>query len=327
MSYVPTLADIPVAKKKPVNAERFTPTFSDIPKSPKEKDEFPWPQGSFAGGVVTPEETSETAKNARHAAVGAVQGAANLIPDTLNLINPSSHKVPRFDFAPDTTASKVGQFATPFAGPALAESAILGALPYIPKAMNALKTLTTAMKAKPVVNALAKAGKAGTSVGYVNALEHPESPKKSFAEGFVLGAPLSLLAPLAASNIPLAALGAKFAIGGTLGYLGGKSGVFGDHPVAGAVAGASLAAGIPLRPAAVEETLNGLNWSDVSKAVSANRRLKTTVTPAEASGNYVTAANEGRLKRTEAGQQSGYRFEETQKNEQQSAWKKTLDKI
>ena len=260
----------------------------------------------------------------KHAAIGGAQGLANFPSDTAELLNPTSHKVPRFNFAPNTEASKIGQMIAPFAGPQAVESGALKALQYAPKALNYLKKYSATAKANPIKNALLKSGKTAAEVGYINALENPNNSKKEFLKGAAIGGPFGLLGSVAAQGSKYLPYLAKAGMGALIGSQFG-------HPYMGAAAGI----GFPVRGALgmesankiSEDMLSGLHEKDVSKAVNASRRLGTNITPGEASGNYVRGAQEGALKRTAGGGQLGYRLEESEKYKQNNSINKMLDTI
>lgn len=342
MAYTPgSLADIPQ------KIERYTPTFADIPSSPQSQGVAVAPQQQrpgqwepkawnypFVGRTPTPEETAQTGQDARHGIIGGVQGLGNIVPDTLNMINPTSHKVPRSEFAPEDMASKVGQAAAPFMGPQAIETGALKTLSYFPKALNYLKDLTALKKGAKVTNALKSAGKTAAKVGYVNALEHPDNAWSEFGKGAALGAGGELLFPMAGSAITPLAIAAKTGIGGTLGYMGGKA--LGVNPMGMAAGGAATAAGLPVRRMfgmereanVMSEMLRGSNKTEVDPVIAANRRLGTNATPGQASNNYVTRAAEERIKTSS--DEAAYHAVDLEKKaakKQGSAFSRMLDKI
>jgi len=368
MAFVPTLADIPDEKvmetmkwqrigksenkrlkvppisptpivKQPSNQKRFVPTLADIPKPSAQPaqandNELPLRNYPFVNRPPTPQETKQTGQDAQEALIGGVQGLGNIVPDTANMLNPTKHQMPRFDFAPKTAASEVGQMAAPFAGPQALETGALSVLKFLPKALKSVKSLMAAKPGATVTNALKSIGKTSAKVGYVNALEHPENAWSEFGKGAALGAGSELLVPAALSSSPIISKLAKGAIGGTAGYYGGQA--LGLPGGASAAAGASMAAGLPVRrlmgiePKAkvVNEMLSGVNESEASPVINANRRLGTNVTPGQASNNYVTRAEEERLKN--AGGDVAQRAVELEKQaakQQNNAFSSMLDKI
>jgi len=288
----------------------------------------------FVGRPPTPQETAQSGQDMSHAIVGGVQGLVNIVPDTLNMINPTSHKIPRANFAPEDTASKIGQFAAPFAGPQMLETGAMKTLSYFPKAMNALRDVMSAKKGATVTNALKEAGKTGAKVGYVNALENPDNPWPEFGKGLAMGSASDLLIPAARSAMTPLALTAKAALGGSLGYMGGQA--MGVSPMGMAAGGAATAMGLPLRrifgaePQAnvMSEMLRGVDQTEAAPVIAANRRLGTNATPGQASNNYVTRAAEERIKTSS--DEAAYRAVELEKQaakQQGNAFSKMLDKI
>jgi len=320
-------------KKFKFDTSDFEPTnsgnnsFNPHDFEPTSKNEGTKPIHIFSGKMNENEENkfkNESRKTLIDASLGGVQGIANIPSGTAELLNPTSHKIPRFDFAPKTGASQAGQIAAPFLGPQGVEMGALKALQYTPKALNYLTKLSNAAKAKPVTNALLKGGKTAAEVGYINALENPDNAKHEFMKGAAFGAPFGALSSVAAQGAKYATPIAKAAMGALIGNQFG-------HPYLGAVTGL----GFPIRGALgmepankiSEDMLSGLNEKDVMKTVNANKRLRTNITPGEASGNYVRGAQEGALKRTAGGGQLGYRLEEGEKYKQNNAINRMLDKI
>jgi len=320
MSYRPTLKSIGIDEP---TQEGYRPTLSSIGMQDQPKKSF---------SIIPKPMNAEDEKRYRRqqqkylleAAAGGAQGIANIPSGTAEILNPTSHKVPRFNFAPDTEASRIGQMIAPFAGPAGVEAAAMKGLSLAPKALNALQKITSSMKSKPVLNALSKAGKTGAELGYINALENPEHAKEEFLKGGALGAGIGALAPAVGSAIPLVGPLAKAGIGGLIGAQFG-------HPFAGALTAAGLPVrsllGIESKNKIAGDMLSGLEPKDVMKSINANRRLGTNATPGEASGNYPLAGKEGALKRTAGGGQLGYRLEELEKNKQTNTINSMLDKI
>lgn len=311
---------------KPMKAEKGSsqnsyPDLSEpISDSSKRINLFPKPMGEEKEKSYRQEQR----KNLTDLTIGGAQGFGNIPGDTVNLINPTSHKVPRFNFAPNNEMSNIGQAIAPFVGPQGLEIGALKALSFIPNALNKVKALTSAAKSRPITNALMRSGKTAGEIGYINALAHPEDSKMEFLKGAAMGAPLGVLGPIAAKGGKYAAPLAKGAIGALIG------GQFG-HPFAGA----ATAIGLPIRALfgmesqnkVARDMLSGLSAKDVAKSINANRRLGTNVTPGEASGNYVRSGQEGALKRTAGGGQLGYRLEEAEKHKQGNAINRMLDKI
>lgn len=266
----------------------------------------------------------ELSHNFNQAVLGGAQGILNIPSGTAEIFNPTSHKIPRFNFAPNTEASQIGQTIAPFVGPQGVETIALKGLSYAPKAINALKRLTSLARSKPITNALLQGGKTASELGYINALEHPDHATTEFLKGGALGAGIGALSPAITSTFPLISPLAKAGIGGLIGAQFG-------HPYAGAAAGLGLPirSFLGLEPSnkIAGEMLGPLTSKDVMKSVSANRRLGTAVTPAEASDNYPLAGKEGALKRTTEGGQTGFRLEELEKNKQTNAINSMLDKI
>lgn len=343
MAYKPSLADLrqPAAVQ---SSGGYKPSLADLSQPPAPQAASPAPQQEqwqpqawnypFVGRSPTQQETAQAAQGARHAIAGGAQGLVNIVPDTLNMINPTRYQLPRANFAPQDTASRVGQMVAPFAGPQMLETGALKGLSYFPKALNYLRDLTKAKEGAKITNALKAAGKTGAKVGYVNALENFDRPWESFGEGMAMGAGGDLLIPAARSAMTPLALLAKAGIGGSLGYMGGKA--LGINPTGMAAGGAATAMGIPVRrlmgiePEAniMSEMLRGVNQQEAMPVVAANRRLGTNVTPGQAASNYVTRAEEERIKTSSP--DAAYHAVELEKEaakQQANAFNRMLNKI
>ncbi len=187
-------------------------------------------------------------------------------------------------------------------------------------------------KAAPWLKNLGSIGKSGLITGLASGAQNPEDKTGATLGGATTGAGTQAIVNALSSRFPWIRAAARAAMTAGGGYLGEKYG-----GSAGAIAGGTIGALAPTelmglipkvrRNAISDEALEGLTKDDVSNAVEANRRLGTPITPAQASGNYVTGGNEGQLKRTPQGAQVGYELEEQQKEAQSNAINKMLDNI
>jgi hypothetical protein len=330
MAYTPTLEDTPGYGAS--SSGGYQPSLEDTPGYSAEATvnsdlEQPDRASSFFKGMAQEPAgyRPEMRKIMREGGAGALQGLANIPPDTINIFKPGL--APRVNFAPDTESSRFGEAVAPFAAPTGIENAILN----IPKIGKAISGIAAGMKGKPI-NALMKALKMGGETGYVNALSHPDDARAAGLEGFEFGAPLSLITQAATSASPLLGMATKMGIGGGLGYMGGE---MVGHPLVGAATGAGFGARFPVRALLgmepkskiAADVLEDIQPKDVAKVVRANKFLKTSVTPGQATGNPVVGGYEGGLQKTRKGAQAGYRHKEAQKEEQKQAVNELLDSI
>jgi hypothetical protein len=255
---------------------------------------------------------------------GAAQQLANYGVKGINIFR--NKPISEFNFAPKTEEAKRGKLAVDIGSffiPGAAGTSLLKGLGYIPKIGAGINAISKAIEANKYYDSLAKILGTGASSGIYNAIQNkPENAASSFGQGAALGGGTQAAINMLTSKNPLLHLLARMGVGSGIGASVG-------HPYMGAAIGAGF-------PSLVKELgvknqnneiLEGLQPKDIMAAKAANDRLKTPITPAQASGNYVTAGLEGNLKRTPQGAQTAYRLEESQKRAQKNALNNMLDSI
>lgn len=256
---------------------------------------------------------------------GALQGFGNQGIKIANLFKDNPYAM--MDFAPKTQAAKYGETAGEV-GSFFAPGGLLGggikAASYVPKLADIMNYTRKGIDSVPYLRGLLKVGRGGAEAGVFNAANNPDNALSEGAKGFGLGAGVQGAANLLGTQNPLVRAVGSMGIGAA-------AGLPFDHPGYGAMAGLmapSLARQLGGgKNAIAEDVLEGLTPKDVMRAKKANDRLGTSVTPAQASGNYVTSGNEGRLKTSVAGATQGERLENRQIREQSKSINKMLDKI
>lgn len=274
--------------------------------------------------LMTPDKFAQGAKNMREGLLGGAQGAANGAIKMANLF--TNNYFPQLDLAPQSKASQIGQTLGDVASyfiPGEAAGVGLKGLSAIPKLGEGVNALRQSIAASPSLSKLFRVGGAGTSGALYGAAHSPNDKLMGSAEGGGLGAGVQTAADLLTSRNPLVKLAARAALGYGAGQALG-------HPFYGSLAGMAFpqiteALGMGGYPS--DELLEGLKSTDVAQAKAANDRLGTIVTPAQASGNYVTAATEGNLKRSPQAAQVAQTLEKLQTRGQSKAINSMLDSI
>lgn len=309
-------------------AIEFTP-HSKVDFSPHADEDFGIfdPANQTSTGTVLPKNAY---KSTRSFIPGAVQGAANYPIKIANLVreNPLSE----FNFAPQDTASEFGQgvgdfaaFGLPRAGARLG----LKALEKIPQVQKGTNAITKFLDSTPWLKSILGVGKPAGEAALYGAAHNPLDSGIGALTGGATGGALQVGANLIGNTNPLVSLLARSGVGAGAGY-------FVDPSLQGASAGALVGAtapsllkslGLSSKNALIPELLEGIEPKDINRVMAANRRLGTTVTPAQASGNYVTSQAEGELKRTAPSARAAYRYEKMQSNEQNRAVNAMLDSL
>lgn len=259
--------------------------------------------------------------NTKDTLLGAAQSIANYPIEAVNLFK--KDKLKEFNFAPKNKSSEVGGYAGDIASffiPGGAAKGIIKGASMIPR----VGELIGKIKNIPFINPLASVANSAGETALASAIQDPQDAGVAASRGGMLGGGTQAFTNLIAAKNPLIKLIGRTGAGLGTGYALG-------YPEAGALIGAGLPEVSKLfstnQKAIDNKILEGLNKKDISLSKSANNFLGTNVTPAQASGNYVTAATEGNLKRTPQGAQLGYRMEELQKSQQQKSINRMLDKI
>lgn len=341
MAYTPSLSDIP--------EQGFQPSLADIPSAPMNQgspqnqpemvDTFlgkmPKPSGDWREdlhrlGVLgfprTPEEKAQQDQILHDRRLGMAQSLANYPIEIVNLFkkNPLS----KFDFAPKNQDAQTGAMAGDLASffmPGGAVKGVLKGLEYAPMIGRGVNALTKYVEASPFLRGATSVGRGAGEAGLFSATRDPENAGMAGAEGAGIGGATQLATNLLMTQNPIVRMLAKMGLGGLIGQTVG-------HPYYGALAATGVPQlgrmlGLGGRNAIAQDALEGLNYKDVARATSANERLGTTVTPGQASGNYVTAGMEGGLKRSPQGAQYAYRQEQSQLRQQGNAINRMLDNI
>lgn len=238
---------------------------------------------------------------------GAAQGAANVGIGYANFL--PGVNIPKRNFAPQNPFAEVGEDAAEFGSYFLPGGLvkILGkGVRSIPFIANAIKSVIPTLEKRSSLNALAKIGKAGAEGGIANAaLGEKEEQGINALEGAGIGGTVNALAQAFSGGNPfLSALG-RAGIGGTI---GASIGAITGSPYQDAVTGAGLGISAPYLAKTMGltkqkpglETLEHINQSEVMPRVNAALKLKTSITPGEASGNPYIMALEGEYGRAGA---------------------------
>lgn len=271
-------------------------------------------------GTYVPSGTNEAARSAYE---GAAQSLLNYPIKIANLMkkNPTQ----QFDFAPHNLPAQVGGVGGDIGSFFLPGGAVGGALKgasYIPKVGSLVNAIQKGADVRPIINSLLKIGKSGAETGLYAAANNPKEAGTSALEGGGLGAGMQTAINLTTSSNPFIKLAARMGLGAGVGHAIG-------YPGYGALAGSVFPQAMELVGLSnkKQDLLSGLNMKDIKAAKEANDRLGTSITPGQASGNYVVGGKEGNLKRTTEGAQTGYRLEELQKRQQRNAINEMLDNI
>lgn len=260
------------------------------------------------------------AKNQRERSMGALQSLANYPVKIANLFR--QNPMTEFDFAPHTEQAQRGALAgdigSYFLPGGIANLGVKG-LTLLPKVGEGINALS---KAAPWLKTVLNIGKAGGEAGLYGKTHGSENPMLDVG----LGSGAQTAASLLTTSNPLARYLGALTAGGIAGHYAG------DHPYYGAMAALAApslvrAMGLGSQSHIAPSILEGLEPKDVTRRLAAAQRLGTNITPAQASGNYVTAGVEGNLKRTPQGAQYAYRQEEAQTRSQQQAINRMLDNI
>lgn len=271
------------------------------------------------------ESEQERAKQAISGASGFLKAYGNTPQEIGNIFRQHPKQLP-FQISPEEQlGSYAGDIASFFLPGGLGKYTAK-ALTYSPKIGKGVKNVLKTIENTPWLRNALSIGRTTGEAGIFSKRKNPEESAQSTAFHAGLGGTTQTLANLIASRNPLIKYGAAAGLGALTGQMTG-------HPYYGALAGtafpsiASMLGARGSRNALAEDMLSGLNQSDVSRAVAANERLGTSITPAQASGNYPIAGREGALKRSPEGGQAAYTFEKMQQRQQTNAINKTLDKI
>lgn len=240
-------------------------------------------------------EFEQTAPNLRKALPGAAQGYINSLIGMANLL--PKVNIPKADFAPRNEMTSRGELAGDIAsyfGP----RAALGVTKIPHLVSNALKEF-------PVASTIMKNLGAGAEAALFGAAHAPEGEKGQEAgKAGLIGSGMDLALRTFGSKNPiinaLLRSGVGAAGGGTYGALTGQ------NPLKTAGYGSAMMLGAPYLGKALGmggktpglETIENLTAQEAVPGLEAAKRLKTTITPAEASGNEYVGGLEGRYGRT-----------------------------
>jgi hypothetical protein len=228
---------------------------------------------------------------------GIAQGAENVGIGFLNLL--PGVNISKANWAGENPEAKKGEMMSEF-GSFFLPGAGLKAAHYIPMIGNALKATVKGLESRPILNALAKMGKASGETALSSAALANEGEKGNQALlGGGIGAGTNLLHQAFNVKNPFVGALLRALVGGGAGAAYG--GATGQNPLytggAGAVGAMTAphllkAAGFTSAPAGIE-TIEHLTPGEVAPALEASRRLGMTITPAEASGNPFVGGLEG----------------------------------
>lgn len=318
MAYTPKLSDIKDAPYSSSAASSsntgYVPKLSDI----KDKPSAQKPTGG--NNYIKQRENAY-----KEALMGAGEGIVNQGIKLSNLF--TDKPTQEVKFTPDTDASRLGKVAGEVGSYFIPGGALTGALKgasYIPKIGELVKAAQKGVASYPLLKSSLKVGKAGGEAALFNAANNPQDAKMAALEGGGIGAGMQGAANLLTTQSPLIKSLAGAGLGAGIGSMFG-------HPAVGAAAGLSAPTVLKQfgagKSSVPEDVLQGLSQKDVMKSKFANDQLGTTVTPAQASGNYVTSANEGYWKRSPEAAQKALRYENKQTSQQSNAINDMLNKI
>jgi hypothetical protein len=270
------------------------------------------------------EDVINTLKGMAQGAANAGIGYANLAPGVSGLGNlfPGG-EIPKLNFAGNNPEAEKGNMLSEIGSYFLPGAAFKGA--------NVLKRL----QSRPILNAIAKLVGAGGEGALSGAILSPskEHQGENALIGGGIGTGANAIAQLIRNKNPLINLLARGLVGGGLGAA--SSQFTGYNPYASAGAGATAASLTPKLTKAMGlsggapglETLEHLNESEILPALQAGNRLRTPITPAEASGNPFVGKLEGNYGRTSQAAAEKTRIGTERVNAQKSAINDLLDTI
>jgi hypothetical protein len=266
------------------------------------KSKPPETPAQYTGIYPTQGEREATGKIGE-GALGALQSYINTPEEAANAFN--KHLYNKFDFAPNTNASKIGEVGGDISSYFLPSNLVTGGikgLKYVPVAKNMINQASEIMKNKPLTNYLLKLIKSGGEASLFQKEKFPNSTPSDIAQAGGAGAGLQAATSALGATNPLINLGAKLGLGGALGYQA--------NGWPGAVEGAGLGVfapkvlkelGLGPRAPVSSEFLTEMPTQEAKKAYEAGNRIGTPLRPSEAFNNTSMAANEGRIENTETG--------------------------
>lgn len=255
---------------------------------------------------------------------GATQALANTPIELANILK--KQPMQKFNFAGESVPAQAGQVAGDigtFFIPGAAVGEGVNLLSKIPKIGQGVNALTKGIENSKILKNITNIARTAGETGIFAARKNPEQAGESFGEGSLTGGALQTGLNLATSGNPVINTLAKLGIGAGIGSTYG-------HPYYGAVtalAAPQLFKAVGGQNAVAQDVLSGLEQKDILRSKAAADRLGTTITPAQAAGNPVTAATEGAYKRTPEGAQYAFRQEQLQNRQQAQAINRMLDKI
>jgi hypothetical protein len=313
--YVPSREDFEPEDKPKVKSSDF---FSGLSKGNQYAKRFAAPDSEAKENIPSPENFKDFIK-------GGAQQVGNYPGKIANL---AGANVPMMDFAPDNKAGNAGKIAGDvgsFFLPGKAADIGLNALSKIPAIGKGVKAANKMLEAKPFVKGTLDIAKAAGNTALYNAANHPESKVAQAENGAAYGGSAQIAINMISAKDPVVKMAGKAILGAIMGNTIG-------HPAYGALAANLVPELRGLVTASSDANLSknaleGIQPQDVAKSVSANKLLDTAVTPAQASGNAVTGANEARLGSTPAAAREMQAQKESQKAREQAAIKRATDSI
>lgn len=278
----------------------------------------------------TPEEQREASQVRNDKLRGIVNALANYPIDIVNLVK--QNPLGRFNLAPQNEAGRIGEtlgnMGTFFLPGEAAKLGIKG-LQYAPGIGKGVNALSNVIRGNPFLRGTANIGRTAGETGLYSATQEPENALGAGLKGAGLGAGMQTTANFLTTPNPIVRLAAKLGLGAMIGHMYGAPGY-------GAMGGLVAPQLLEMfsgkgENALAEDALTGLESPqarrETMRSVAANRRLGTTLTPGQASGNYVIAGKEGALKRSEQGAQEGIQQEQKQLRQQRNALNNMLENI
>lgn len=272
-------------------------------QTPTKNREFPMPSYPFVNRAPTSQEQQQAGSELTDFAKGASQAYINTPEEAANVFG--KHMYNKFDYAPKTAAAQVGGVAGDIGSyfmPTNALTSVAKTLSYIPKAEKAINAMAAGLKSKPVTNYLLNMAKNFGEGALFQKEKNPQSSGKDVAEAGTYGAALPALLQAVGSTNPLMSMGAKMAVGGTMGYQADGWQGAGEGAIAGLAVPKMLKeiGALPSAPVASEFLTESPNVLAKSRYEAGNR-LGTPVRPSEAFDNTSIAGKEAQVAHTEIG--------------------------
>jgi len=289
------------------------------------------------------ERLRDTGNQYKDFGLGLAEDTANLLPGTVNALTWPLRRgvgldigtLPRFNFAPHSTAAELGRTAAWFTpGLALKGLGKIEGLSNLAKeAMSAPQVAALAKKAQNVFSKYPTATNIAKNALLGGALADDENTGTGLAIGaggaslgHIINS-LSRLPPGVGSNL------LRTGIGAGMGALAAPA--LGMSPLAGAGFGGGAMAGAPKMLKALGvieenpglETLSHLNQQEVQPVIEAGKRIGTPLTPGEASGNPYVASQEGQFSRSGASAAHRTNIEKARLQQQEKSINDFLGKV